>query len=341
MPVTIRDVARLAGVSPMTVSRVINGGQNVLQETSQRVQQAIAELGYVPNSLARGLSGQRTRTLALILPDVANPFFTRIVQGAEAVAREAGYQIILCNTDGQLEREAASLQAMLAYRVEGIVIAPVGDTSQGQLSQMAGYGVPLVLVDRAVAAVEGDLVQGDSVGDARRLVQLLTDSGHQRIAMIAGQSYVSTSRDRQAGYRQALEAANLAFDPALVVPSEFDIESGYRATQRLLWLKERPTAIFAVNNLVAVGAVRALREHRLATPDDVALVCFDDIDYASLLCPFLTVMAQPAESYGTIATDMLLERIGGQSNEPSRRVVLSAELIVRESCGTRRTQAYG
>jgi LacI family transcriptional regulator len=336
MAVTIRDVARQAGVSPMTVSRVINGGHAVSEETREHVEKIISELGYVPNVMARGLSAQRTRILALIVPDVANPFFTLVVRGAEVVARQAGYRVILCNTENDREQELAYVQAMLEHRVEGILLAPAGDHSTGTLRLIEQQQVPYVLVDRSVPGVASDLVQGDSVGDARRLVNHLISNGYRRIAMAAGRAGVSTTRDRRQGYHEALEAAGIAFDPALIVESDFNTEGGYQAAQRLLWLPERPDAIFAINNLVAVGIVRALRERRIAIPQEVAIACFDDIEHAALLCPFLTVMQQPAESYGRIATDRLLARIANTTTNEAHSVILSAELIVRESSGPRR-----
>jgi LacI family transcriptional regulator len=336
MAVTIRDVARQAGVSPMTVSRVINGGHFVSEETRQHVEAVIRELGYVPNVMARGLSAQRTRILALIVPDVANPFFTLIVRGAEVLARQAGYRVILCNTENDREQEWAYVQAMLEHRVEGILIAPAGDHSTDTLRLIEQQQVPYVLVDRSVQGVHCDVVQGDSVGDAYKLVEHLISHGHRRIAMIAGVAGVSTSRDRQRGYREALEAAGIPLEPALIVDSDFNTEGGYQAAQRLLWMPKRPDAIFAINNLVAVGVVRALRERRLSIPNDIALACFDDIEHAAVICPFLTVMQQPAESYGRIATDRLLARITGDASENAHSVILSAELIIRESSGPRR-----
>jgi LacI family transcriptional regulator len=336
MAVTIRDVARHAGVSPMTVSRVINESQQVSLATREVVEAAIQELGYVPNVLARGLSARRTRILALIVPDAANPFFTMIVRGAEVIARQAGYRVILCNTENDFEQEHEYVQAMLEHRVEGILIAPAGDRSLATLRLIAQQGVPFVQIDRRVEGMPFDLVQGDGVGDARRLVQHLITVGHRRIAMFVGVSDVSTSRDRLRGYQLALESAGLVFDPGLVFESSFTPEGGYQAAQRLLWLEQRPDAIFAINYMVAVGALRALREQRLDVPHDLGLACFDDIEHAALICPFLTVMVQPADSYGRIATDLLLARIEGTAPESPRSVILSAELIVRESCGAKR-----
>jgi LacI family transcriptional regulator len=340
--VTIKDVARLSGVSPMTVSRVINQSQRVSPVTRSRVEQAISELGYVPSRLARGLSRQKTGTIALIVPDVANPFFTLIVRGAEDVARRAGYRVLLCDTRFDLTLEAEVIEDMIAHRVEGIVIAPVSDASRSQLKRLAKFGVPFVLIDRSIPGIECDAVLGDSTGGARILVEHLISLGHRRIAMILEDESVSTARDRLAGYAEALERAGIPPDPTLVVRATADPHGGLVGMEALLGRDDRPTAVFTVNNLVALGAIEAVRAAGLEVPDDVAFVCFDDIEYASLLYPFLrlypfhpflTVMLQPAETFGTLGTQLLFERIEGPRLERARKVVLPGDFLVRESCG--------
>jgi LacI family transcriptional regulator len=332
---TIRDVARLSGVSPMTVSRVINDSERVSPETRRRVEQAIAELGYVPSRLARGLSRQRTGTLALIVPDVANPFFTAIVRAAEEVARRADYQVILCDTRADLNVERDVIEELIAHRVEGMVIAPVSDRSATHLRRLAEFGVPFVLIDRTVPGVDCDVVLGDSTGGARKLVEHLLSLGHRRIGFIVESDDVSTARDRRAGYEAALSAAGIALDPALVVNATADPSGGSAGMSRLLELEERPTAVFTVNNLVALGAIEAVRAAGLEVPDDVALVCFDDIEYASRLYPFLTAMEQPAQTFGTLGTQLLLERMEGRGPGRRHEVVLPGEFIIRKSCGAK------
>jgi LacI family transcriptional regulator len=330
---TIRDVARLAGVSSMTVSRVINGSERVSPATRQRVEAAIDELGYVPSRLARGLIRQKTGTLALIVPDVANPFFTLVVRGAEEVARRADYRLLLCDTRSDLELEREVIEELLAHRVEGIAIAPVSDRSRTHLRRLAKFGVPFVLIDRTVEGVDSDLIVGDNEGGARRLVTHLLELGHRRIGLIVEADDVSTARHRRQGYESALAAAGVPVDESLIVRANADPSGGFDGTRRLLTLDERPTAVFAVNNLVALGVIEAVRDAGLEVPDDVALVCFDDIEYASRMYPFLTVMAQPAETLGSLGTQLLLERIDGRARDRGRRVVLSAQFIVRKSCG--------
>jgi LacI family transcriptional regulator len=334
MRVTIRDVARDAGVSPMTVSRVINESAAVSEDSRRRVQASISRLGYVPNRLARGLIQRKTGALGVIVPDVANPFFTLVLRGVEEVAWRAGYHVMFCDTQGDLDRERGYVEDMLAFRVEGVLIAPVGDRSRAHVRLLKRNHVPFVLIDRSIAGYDGDLVQGDSVAGARRLVEHLIGLGHARIGMVTESDEVSTARDRFQGYREALEGAGIAFDPELVAESSaIDPRVARESTVRLLERPDRPTAIFAVNNIAVVGVVEAAREQGLEIPEDLALVCFDDIEHVSRLHPFLTVMAQPAETYGTIATQLLLDRLVGRVAERRRIVVLPADFIVRKSSG--------
>lgn len=332
---TIREVARRAGVSPMTVSRVVNGNAYVRPETRLAVEQVITAMGYVPNGLARGLSSRKTGVLGLMVPDVSNPFYAPLARGVESIARRAGFHVILSNSEGNLAYEGEYIAAMLRQRVEGLLIAPVGDESRTHLIRLERHHTPFVLIDRSVTGVECDLVQADSIGGARRLVEHLISLGHRRIAMLAEGLSVSTSRDRRRGYQDALEAARIPFDPRLLIETTVDLDGGYRGMRKLLDLEPPPTAVFAINNLVAVGAMKAIREGELRVPEDIALVAFDDIEHVASMWPFLTVMPQPAETFGAIAAQLLIERIAGRASEQRRVVILPSDLIVRESCGAR------
>jgi LacI family transcriptional regulator len=229
---------------------------------------------------------------------------------------------------------------MLRQRIEGLLIAPVGDESRAHLLHLQRQNTPFVLIDRSVNGVECDVVQADSIGGARRLVEHLISLGHRRIAMIAEGTSVSTSRDRRRGYHEALATAGIPPDPQLLVETTVDLPGGYAGMQVLLDLDPRPSALFAINNLVAVGAMKAIRERGVRVPQDMALVAFDDIEHVASMWPFLTVIPQPAETFGIIAAQLLLERIAGRTSEQRRVVILPSDPIVRESCGARLIGGY-
>lgn len=332
MSVNVRAVAKRAGVSAMTVSRVINGANKVKESTRQKVESAIEELEYVPNRLARGLSSKKTATLGLVVPDVVNPFFTLVLRGAEAASRRAGYRLLVCDSENDPAREREYIDDLVSYRIDGLMIAPASERSKAGLQLLQRRNFPFVLIDRSIAGLDCDMVRSDNVAGARRLTEHLIGVGHRRIAHLVGTDDTSTGRERLLGYRQALEAAGLSYSPELLFHTTVDRIGGYRAAQAMLSVDPLPTAIFAVNNMTAVGAMQALRERSLKVPDDIGLVCFDDVEHLAVLSPFLTVMDQPAETFGTLAAQMLSERIAGQAGERGRQVVLQSELIVRESC---------
>lgn len=335
MNATVRDVARRAGVSAMTVSRVINGGAGVRPETRLRVEKAVTELDFVPNGVARGLMSSKSGTLGLIVTDIVNPFFATVVRGAETVARRAGYRLLLCNSEGDLALERQYVEDMVSHRVEGLLIAPVGDQSKANLIPLARRNFPFVLIDRSIAGLQCDLVQGDSIAAAQQLMNHLISIGHRRIAVIIEPDRVSTARERMQGCASALRAAGLKLAPSLVIRTTADRSGGYGAMQQILGFDPRPTAVFAVNNMTALGAMQAIRERGLVVPKDLALVCFDDVEHLAVHSPFLTVMDQPTEMFGTLAAQLVLDRICGGPGRPPRSVVLQAELRVRESCGAK------
>jgi LacI family transcriptional regulator, galactose operon repressor len=332
MAVTLRDVARRARVSAMTVSRVVNRHHGVDPETQRRVEDAILALDYVPNRIARGLISHQTKTIGLIVPDVVNPFFAPVVRGAESTARKAGYRVLLCNSEGDLRLEREYVEDLVAHRIEGLLIAPASDRSRLSLAPLIKTGFPLVLLDRSLPDIECDLVISDSVAGARRLVEHLIRIGHTRIAHFTESNDVSTGRDRLEGYRQALEVAGIAYRDELIFRTTTDRIGGYRAAQEMFALNSLPTAIFTVNNMTAVGAMQALRERNLMVPKDIGLVCYDDVEHLAVLSPFLTVVDQPGETFGTLGAQLLFERIAGKAGARCRRIVLQADLIIRESC---------
>jgi LacI family transcriptional regulator len=330
--VTILDVATRAGVSAMTVSRVLNSPELVSAKTKERVEKVISVLGYTPNALARGLKGS-TRTLALIIPDISNSFFTHMVHGAEAVAREYNYTLFLGNSDSSLEIQDRYLSKMLSHQIDGLLIVPMGNGSRKTLERVQSRGVPVVLMDAKVPGLKSDQVVGDNRKGGFELTQHLINLGHERIALVSGSQDISTMRERQQGYKQALEHYQLPFEPDYFIRTDFSLKEGYEAVQKLFSLRQPPTALVALSNLLVVGMLQALREAGLRVPEDVAVVCYEDIELASALQPFLTVMAQPAKEFGRIGAEFLLERI----TNPERKTcstVLSPSLLIRRSCGS-------
>jgi LacI family transcriptional regulator len=332
MATTLHEVARRAGVSAMTVSRVVNGRGGVDSETRQRVEEAIQALDYVPNRIARGLISQKTQTIGIIVPDIVNPFFAPVVRGAESTARKAGYRVLLCNSEGDLRLEREYIEDLVAHRVEGLLLAPASDRSQSSIQSLLRGGFPLVLIDRALPDADCDLIVSDNVQGARRLIEHLIAIGHREIAHVSDAEDTSTGRERLRGYREAVEAAGIPFQPELVIRTTVDRIGGYRAAQEILARDLLPTAIFAVNNMTAVGTMEALRERGLSVPKDMGLVCFDDVEHLAVLSPILTVIDQPAETFGSLGVQLLLERMTGKANSRPRRIILQTDLIVRQSC---------
>jgi LacI family transcriptional regulator len=326
---TLNDVATLAGVSIMTVSRVVNGSGRTSPAAEARVQQAIAELGYMPNVLARQLRSNRTKTLALVLTDITNPFFTTIARGVEDTARAKGYAVMFCNTDESVSRELECVSGLIQRRVDGVLLVPAADSS-GSLDLLHQHGVPVVVLDRRLRSGQVDEVRTDSEGGAYLVVRHLIELGHRRIAVLGGPESVSTSVDRVGGYKRALTEASIDAGPQQILFGEYTVASGYEMTGRILAAPSRPTAIFAGNNFIAFGVIRALRESGMHFPDDMSIVVFDDLPQGWAL-PFLTVISQPAYEIGKQAAEMMLERLASEEPREPRAIVLPSSLIVRRS----------
>ena len=329
---TVRDVAKRAGVSTMTVSRVINNSGYISQDTRERVEKAIAELGYVPNYLARSLRFKQTKTIALVLTDITNPFFTTIARGVEDTASEQGFSVMFCNTDESANEEAEYLNVLLQKQVDGLILVPAC-SSADSVTFLQEHKVPVVILDRRVSGVQVDTVRGDSEEGAYQLIRHLSNLGHTRIAVLSGPQLVSTAVDRVAGYRRALAEAGLDGNVELVYHAQYTQEGGYQMAQQALAATPRPTALFAANNFIAFGAFRALREVGLRVPEDMSLVAFDDLPASLVMEPFLTVAAQPAYEMGQKATELLLARLSGEGPAGCQEIVLPTEVIVRRSSG--------
>ena len=328
---TQNDVAMSAGVSQATVSLVLNNVSKttIPEETRQRVLKAIDELGYRPNTLASSLRLGKTQTLGLILPDSANPFFAEVSRSIEAAAFEQDYNLILCNTEGNIEKERIYVDVLCNRQVDGIIFVAVGDQADSLLRVLC-KNVPVVMIDRDLPGLEVDAVLTDNRQGGYLATQHLIQLGHRRIGCIAGPSSVTPSARRGEGYLAALAEHEIPADEEFLMRGDFHPHSGWEATRTMLALQEPPTAIFACNDLMAIGAVRAITEAGMRVPEDISLVGFDNIELVSYTNPPLTTVAQPIQETGQMAVNFLVERI----REPSlnfRRVILPTSLIVRNS----------
>jgi len=330
---TQADVARLAGVSQAMVSYVINNtpSATIPDETRQRILDAIETLGYVPHSAGRNLRTQKSYTIAGIIPDITNPFYPAFERGIQDVAREHGYDLITCNTDGVAAHEASYLRLAQQGRVDGLV-GVFFHLSSVQLRPLLERGVAIVRLEptrKRVGPLPLDNIYVDNTGAAHAATTFLIERGHRRIAMLAGRSGPQQARVR--GYRQAMADHGLPVSDGLVMGSGFTEDDGYRDMQAILAHDPRPTAVFAANDLIAMGALIALRHAGLRVPEDIAIIGFDDIPAARLVHPPLTTVSQFPEQLGRRAAEMLFERLEGTVTGGGRCELMPHEIVVRES----------
>ena len=330
---TMRDVARLAGVSVATVSLVLNNKGTVSAELTRRVKEAMETLDYHPDQRARSLKTGRSNTIGMVIPDVTNPFFTEVMRGVEDEARLQGYSVILCNSNEDPAQERHLLGMLFSRRVDGVVLAC--SDSHAAYDRLTRRRFPIVFIDRVPTGFDGGGVVVDNVGAACSAMRHLIGLGHRRIAIIAGRLNLSVGADRVEGYRKAMQAANLPVRDEYFQCGDFGLESGYRCGCELMRLAEPPTAIFACNNKMTLGLMRALAELRVPCPARVSVLGFDDFDWAAHFSPRLTTIAQPTHEMGKRAMELLLanmQRAAGESDAGENSVVvLKASLCIRES----------
>jgi LacI family transcriptional regulator len=327
-PARIRDVAERAAVSVATVSRVLNGDPRVDHELGDRVRSAAAELGYRPNRLARNLRRQQMEAIGVVVPDIENPHFAEMVRVVEVIALGLGHRVLVCNTDEDGARQAACLQMLADERVSGIVLSP--SDPDGSIEHLRDLSIPVVAIDRTLTHGATDAVVSDNVPAVRAATQRLIDTGHSHIAFVGGRSEVETGSERQQGYLEAVEAAGLS---PVLADGGFRQDAAEAAVAGLLGGDCQVTALMVANNLMALGAIRAIRAAGLRIPDHMAVIAVDNPPWAELLDPPLTVIAQPIRAMAVRAVELLVQRLDG-SEAPPVREVFPLELIVRSSCGT-------
>ena len=324
---TIYDVARLAGVSTATVSRALNGTGQIAPATRSAIDAAVEELGYRPNRIARSLVTKSTQTIALLLPDITNPFYAALVAGIQDELLSEGQTMLLGTTGGDPEREERYLSLLRAKQVDGALVDGLV-LPPGRIARFVAEGFPIVCLDRDVDSTSVPLVQVDNRLGARLAIRHLLELGHRRIAHVAGAPELGISAEREAGYHEELEAGGVARGEHLVATGSFTEEGGYRAVRSLL--ESRPTAVFAANDLSAVGVIMALGEAGLQVPADVSVVGFDDLRLSAYTSPPLTTVHQPAREIAQRATRLLLELTHGRPVGELRHL-LEPRLVVRSS----------
>ncbi|MFG2140206.1 LacI family DNA-binding transcriptional regulator [Streptomyces sp. NPDC048650] len=330
--VGIKDVARAAGVSVGTVSNVINRPDAVASDTRSRVLSAIDRLGYVRSESARQLRAGRSRIMGLLVLDMGNPFFVDVARGAERAARAAGLGVMVCNSAQSPSEEAEYLSLFAEQRVRGVLLTPA-DASGRNIESLRRHGIPFVLVDRVAEGTSECSVSVDDVAGGALAVRHLVDAGHRSIAYLSGPPGLNQVKDRRVGALQALAEAGLPPEALRELSTErLDVAAGRDAGARLLGLAERPTAAFCANDLLALGVLQAMYAAGVRVPEDIAIVGYDDIEFAAAAAVPLTSVRQPAVTMGAMAAELLLEETEpGDEPHEHRRVVLQPELVVRRS----------
>lgn len=330
----MEDVARLAGTSVITVSRVLNGHPRVSPATRRRVLEAVSAVGYRPNGLARGLVTRKSRLVGAVVSDITNPVFAQMIRGIADGLRARGYGLLLAHTDGDPQRDAEAVEMMLATGIDGLILCSTR-APEPVLQMAPEVGKAVVLVNRHVSHPNIHCVVADNQGGSKEAVLHLLRLGHRRIAYISGPPASWSNQQRLIGYRSALEQGGIPYDPDLVpVAVPPNVTGGDVAMQQLLALPEPPTAVLAFDDLVAIGVIRSAARQGRQVPSDIAVVGFDDIELAEYLWPPLTTVRQPKYELGREAARLLLEAIAGNTTGQVTRV-LPCELMVRHSCGAR------
>lgn len=332
-PPTNKDVASRAGVSIATVSRVVNGLPNVRPELARRVLRAVKELNYQPSRTAQRLRAKRSQVIGLVISDIQNPFFTSVVRGIEDAAYERGYSLVLCDSDEDPEKERLYVDVMRAEGVAGVILATTSQAIQ-HIRNLLAHNIPVVAIDRRIKDRRVDSVLVANAKGAFLAVQHLLHLGHQRIGMVSMRS-IPTGRERQSGYLRAFRRCGVRASRRMLRTGVPKPEGGYESARELLRLEPRPTALFVDNNMMMLGALEAIRDCGLSVPEELSVVGFDDVPWATLLHPALTVVAQPTHELGRKSVEQLLERLD-QPGKPVSHVLLMPELIVRESTGAPR-----
>lgn len=326
---TMKLVAEMSGVSITTVSHVINNTRVVSKDVRDRVESVIQQLNYVPSAIARSLKNDRSNTIGMMIPNNSNPYFAEVIQGVEDASFEQGFNIILCNAYDDPEKQLEYIRVLMSKRIDGLILVSSG-TDESLAKLLAEVNVPKVLVDREVAGVSADFIEADHEQGAYLATRYLIELGHREIACVSGPQELLPCQDRISGYHRALHEAGLTEKPEYLIYSDFTSQGGYAAFEQMLHLPNRPSAIFASNDLMAFGGICAAHAAGIRIPDQLSVVGYDDIALASFCTPPLTTVAQPKYEIGSVTAKTLIERIVN-SDMPWKRDKLETQLVVRQS----------
>lgn len=338
MKPTIYDVAEKAEVSIATVSKVINQTGRIGEKTRKRVIEVMKDLNYSPSVVASALTGKNTYTVGLLVPDIANPFFAEMARSVEDRGHELGFNVVMCSTDHDEEKEAQYISLLRRKSVDGLILASVIQNDE-ILKALIKQNLPVALISRDMPSLAVDTVIVDDFIGGYAATEHLIELGHEKIAVLAEKMTVTSSRERVRGYQKALEEAGLPVEDDWMRISDFTVEAGKQSTRELLDSPDRPSAIFACNDMLAIGAIQATREKGLSVPDDLSVVGFDDTVLATMIDPPLTTVAQPIQDMGSKVMDLLVEEIK-KEKRTKQRVVLLPELVIRESTKVPSGQRY-
>ncbi len=333
---TVVDVAKLAGVSTSTVSRVFSGRGYVANQTRQEVLQAAKELGYIPNHIARSLRLHRTKMIGLLISDVENSFYSTIAKNVESAAKEAGYHVVLCNSNDDPEEETEYLNLLEMIQVEGLILTPTAENHQ-LLEGLQQKHISIVQIDRQVEGLQADAILVDNEAGAASAVSHLIEAGHERIGILSGAVEVTTGKQRLAGYERALKEHGIPLQPELVRSGSFRHDHAIEDTRALINIDPAPTAIFAANNILAEACLSVFADLGITVPHDISLVAFDDIKWMSLKKPLITAVHQPIAEMARSAANLLLKRLKNPDPMPPNEMVFQPTLIIRESVAPRST----
>lgn len=330
-PVTVKDVARHAGVGQATAARALGAYGYVSEAVLARILAAAEELGYHRNDLARSMITRTTHTIGLVVADVENPFFAHLARAVADVARQYQYSVLLANSDERVGDERTAVEVFVRKRVDGLIVVPASPTADDHLLNLVRRRTPLVLVDRSVDGIDVDTILVDTAGATYEAIRTLTGLGHRRIGLVTASTAISTTANRIAGYRRALTEVGAPADAWIRVSADNSREAAQQAAGELLRLHDRPTALIATDSFMTAGVFQAIQAAGLAIPGDLSLIGFDDVEWMSMVKPPITVIDQPVSDVGRLAAERLLARMTGDEGEPLTQC-LPAHFLVRESC---------